>query len=435
MSRHDSNWRIRAVLLGALCGVLAACGGGGGTVDARRTSATTGGSGSSGTSGSGSTTGTNASGGTTTTGGVSSGGVTTSGGGSGGTSGDGGFQSCAAASQKAQSLPLDMYIMLDQSGSMGDAVSGGGDKWSAVTSAINSFLTQPGTAGISVGIQYFPLQAGGSSCPADCSTAANTTACENGGGFCYNNTCYSCGGGGGDSCTASDYATPDVEIAALPGVASAISNSMSTHGPSTSTPTSAALQGAIDHSKSWSQSHQGHVVIDVLATDGDPTECDTNMTNIEAIASAGVSGTPKVLTFVIGVGSSLGNLNGIAQAGGTNQAFIVDTTQNTNQQFLDALNQIRGAALGCSYNVPQPDGGTVDFSQVNVQYTPGNGGAAETIPAVSGASACPSSGDAWYYDNASAPTTIILCPSTCNTVSQDNSGEVDILTGCQTIFK
>ena len=50
----------------------------------------------------------------------------------------------------------------------------------------------------------------------------------------------------------------------------------------------------------------------------------------------------------------------------TGSAFVVDTTQNVNQQFLDALNKIRGAALGCSYLIPLPDGGTPDFAAVNV---------------------------------------------------------------------
>src|SRR5205823_711503 len=136
----------------------------------------------------------------------------------------------------------------------------------------------------------------------------------------------------------------------------------------TSTPTSAALQGAIDHATAWATAHTQDVVIALLATDGDPTECDTNLTNINAIAAKGANGTPKILTFVIGVGSSLGALNGVAQAGGTQSAFIVDTTQNVNQQFLDALNKIRGTALGCSYKIPIPsNGGTPDYGSVNVQ--------------------------------------------------------------------
>ncbi len=238
---------------------------------------------------------------------------------------------------------------------------------------------------------------------------------------------------GNDSCTASNYATPAVEIAPLPGVAPAITTAIAAHSPSTSTPTSAALQGTVDHCQSWATAHPGHVVIGLLATDGDPTECDTTLSDIDAIAAAGVSGTPKVLTFVIGVGSSLSNLNGIAAAGGTTSAFMVSTSGNINQQFTDALNKIRGSALGCQYAIPAPEGGAPDYGKVNVIYTPGSG-TKETIPNVTDAAACPSSGDAWYYNDNQSPTEILLCSSTCAKVQADSSGEVSVVVGCATII-
>jgi hypothetical protein len=309
---------------------------------------------------------------------------------------------CGAATTRAERLPLDIYLMLDRSQSMSDTVTGG-SKWTAVTGALEAFIAQTGLTGVSIGLQYFSLPG------------------TSGGG-----------GGGGVSCNRADYATPDVEIAPLPGVAGAITTSISGHHPGSSTPTSAALQGAIDHAKAWGGAHPDHVTIVILATDGDPTQCDTSLPDIDAIAAAGVSGTPKILTFVIGVGSSLTNLNGIAAAGGTTAPFMVDTGGNVNQQFLDALNNIRGAMLGCTYKMPSVDGGIADLTKVNVQYTPGTGGAPERIPQVPGASQCPASGDAWYYDNPTAPTQIILCPATCSRVQPDTTGEVDILIGCQT---
>ncbi len=119
--------------------------------------------------------------------------------------------------------------------------------------------------------------------------------------------------------------------------------------------------------------------------------------------------------------------------GGTGQAFIVDTTMNVNQQFLDALNKIRGTALGCSYTIPVPQSGTPDYGQVNVQYTSAPGAMPVTFPKVNDQSQCPSSGEGWYYDNNSAPTKIILCDSTCKSVLTTLTGEVDVLLGCATI--
>jgi hypothetical protein len=345
---------------------------------------------------------------------------------------------CAFETTKAQQLPLDIYVMLDQSASMDNSVTGG-TKWSAVTSALKTFLHQPGLTGISVGIQYFGLPASGApQCTVmDCTQDSDCgpAAC----GPCYYDYYYGygyCSGASGeDSCNAADYAHPDVEIAPLDAtVIGQLETSIAAHSPTTLTPTSAALQGAIDHAKSWAGFHPGHVTIVIFATDGVPTECNEDQGAIDAIAAAGVSGTPKVLTFVIGVGDSLANLNGVAAAGGTQSAFLVDTTANVNQQFLAALNTIRGAALGCSYTIPSPDGGSADVHKINVQYTPGSGGAARLIPQVPNQAACPLSGDAWYYDDPAAPTKILLCKATCDVVGGDASGQVDIVLGCTTII-
>lgn len=369
--------------------------------------------------------------------------------GSGGDGGSSGFtdsgstgtitadSACAVGSSKAQQQPLDIYIMLDQSASMSDSVSGGGDKWAAVTGALKTFVGQSSLAGVGVGIQFFGVPpSGAGNCPDTCNTDAD---CGSSGGKCipFLGQCENClgGGGQGDSCTAADYAKPSVEIATLPGVASQIVTAINAHQPSTDTPTSAALQGAVDHAKAWSQAHAGHVTIALLATDGDPTECDTDLGNIDKIAAAGLSGTPKVLTFVIGVGKSLTALNDIAKAGGTNAAYIVDTTaSNVNQQFLDALNKIRGTAVACQYQLPAPtNGGKLDYNTVNVQYTDSKGNTT-ILPKVASKADC-SSDAAWYYDDNNNPTQIILCSSSCDTVSNDTNGEVRVLVGCATVVK
>jgi hypothetical protein len=306
---------------------------------------------------------------------------------------------CATATVTAMTSPLDLYVMLDQSGSMTDPVSGGGDKWSAVTSALSSFVAQPGLTGISMGLQYFGLEPDGID----------------------------------DSCTASDYATPEVEIAALPGVGGMITASMATHSPSTGTPTSAALQGAINHASAWATAHTGDVAAVVLATDGDPEECDTNLTHIDTIAATGYAATPKIATFVIGVGTDTSNLNGIAMSGGTTSAFIVDTNSNVNAQFLAAMNAIRNSA-SCQYQIPVPtDGSMPNFNEVNVVFTPSNG-SPMTIPQVPSAAMCPATGDGWYYNNPAAPTAILLCTSTCGTIQADASGSVNIALGCSTVI-
>jgi hypothetical protein len=335
-------------------------------------------------------------------------------------------EGCASSHQKAEQVPLDMYIMLDKSGSM-DEKAGGSTKWKEVTKALKTFLEEPSAAGISVGIQYFPLLD-------PCVGACNTTA-DCGGpscGSCFLGDCVFASPS--ESCVTAVYAKPDVEIALLPGAAKGIIDSMANQKTDGGTPTSAALKGAIQHAKEWALQNPTHVTINVLATDGKPEGCDNNLDHINAIAAEGVSGTPKILTFVIGVGK-LPSLDGIAAAGGTEKAFIVDTAQNPGEQFLAAMNKIRGAALACSYIIPAPTSGTPDYNSVNVQYTPGGGGMPVIFPKVEDKAHCEAGVDAWYYDNNAAPKQIVLCDSTCTTLSTDTKGQVDIVLGCDTVVK
>jgi len=311
-------------------------------------------------------------------------------------SGSGAGGGCAGTSSKAQLLPLDMYIMLDQSGSMSGAVPGG-TKWTAVTQALATFVTQPNLNGVSVGIQYFALP---------------------------------------DTCNPAVYAIPEVPIQPLPGVANAIINSMAGHGPSTGTPTKPALEGAIQYAKAWQNANPTHVTVVVFATDGLPQSCDTNLQNIYGVAAAGFNGMPKIPTFVIGVGPALSTLDGIAAAGGTTTAFKVDTNGNANQDFLDAMNKIRGSVTACTYLIPAPPPGQMlDFGKVNVEFTPGAGGNPITIPKVNDVASCPVGGLGWYYDDNAKPTQIILCPDACKQISADAKGTVNVILGCGTVVK
>ncbi|MEZ4294383.1 MAG: VWA domain-containing protein [Polyangiaceae bacterium] len=337
---------------------------------------------------------------------------------------------CAAETTSANPVQLDLFVMLDQSGSMSNTVSGGATKWSAVTSALKSFMQDPSNTGLGVGIQYFPLSAGGQACNPVCTTDADCGAF----GPCFIFVCLGCSGGGGDSCNVADYAKAEVEIAPLGGgQTTALINSLNAHGPTNDTPIGPALQGAINHAKSWKMTHPGHEVAVILATDGDPTECNpSDIPGIANIAMAGVNMSPSVKTFVIGVGSSLSNMNAIAAGGGTGSAYLVDTGGNVIDQFKAALNAIQSSALGCEYTIPAPAMGMLDYDKVNVQYTPGNGGAPQVIANVANAAACDPNTGGWYYDNPASPSKIILCDATCTPVEADASGKVDILLGCAT---
>jgi len=333
-----------------------------------------------------------------------------------GASGSGG--ACASLEIKTEKVPLDIFIMLDQSGSMEDD-----NKWGSVTGAIGAFVSLPEVSGIGVGLQYFALPAS-ISCPPSCTVDADCGTC----GPCFQNICIPAGSS--DSCNPADYATAEVPIAPLPGNAQALIDSMAMHGPSTGTPTKPALQGAIDFAKAWAadamNQNPPHEVVVLLATDGIPEACDT--AGIDQVAAAGLA--EGIMTFVIGVGTSLTMLDAIAAAGGTGQAYLVDPMSSPQAEILAAMQDIQVQALPCAFLIPPPPmGETLDFDQVEVAYTPG-GGNPVGIPKVDSAAACPANGDGWYYDDPSAPAQIVLCASTCQTVGIDPEAELSIELGC-----
>jgi len=392
--------------------------------------------------------------------------------------------------------------MLDASGSMMDTTAAGPTKWAAVKTALSGFVNDPKSAGIGVGLQIFPItHAGAPACTTSasctvggvnlghcttkacqpvaatdpisfCETAADcpgTKPCEplgtcvfgviTNGGCLKGDPIYDCGAPfkcqvpatgscDGEECVEADYsAAAKVPIATLPGNAgtfTAALNALPDPAPTSLTPTSVAEKGALDLAKAYAAANPTHVVVVVLATDGLPTRCSPqDIPSIAAIANTGVTGTPSIKTFVIGVFSdaeaptSTPNLNAIAAGGGTTSAFIVSTASSVTTQFQAALDKIRGSSLPCEYTIPASEGGAPDYSKVNVQYTTG-AGAKNLLGYKTSAAGCDAAGG-WYYDvdpAAGAPTKIIVCPATCDAIKKDTgTAKVDILLGCATIVK
>jgi len=335
----------------------------------------------------------------------------------------------------------------------------GQTKWDAVRMALTAFLDDQQSAGIGVGLQYFPLIkpnvpdqcANTAACGANgpcqflqvCNSPnpANQTTCNGNAdcpagvacvrvGACLDPTgtavaClpaganFVCNGNpldpcvplagsclGRDICDAAAYATPAVEVATLPGAAPALVASLSTHMPDGLTPTGAALSGAIAHAQALARANPTHRVAVLLATDGLPSECTPlDIGGISTLASVAAGATPAISTFVIGVFApaeatdAQTNLDAIAAAGGTGRAFVINTTQNVSQAFVSALNAIRVMGLSCEYKIPAPpsDGGTLDYFRINVAFT-ASSGQQVTIGNVRNKAACNPTMGGWYYD-------------------------------------
>jgi hypothetical protein len=339
--------------------------------------------------------------------------------------------SCASSHNEGKLTPLDIYIMLDQSGSMEDD-----NKWTNCTTALKTFLESPEADGIGVGIQYFSIQGQPPPECAQCNDCNCIFACGCNSCTCINGAC-SCSGTVA-SCSIDDYATAAVEIAPLPGNSGALISSLDMADPLGGTPTRPALEGAIKHAYDWAVANPDRKVVVVLATDGEPSDtmCVPNtIPDVEQVAQAGVNGLPSIETYVIGVGLELVSLDAIAAAGGTMKAYIVDSGGNTTQQFIDAMNAIRkSAGLACEYLIPPPAmGEMIDFQKINVQYIPGAGGSPQNILHAKTAADCDPVSGGWYYDDNASPKKVVMCPATCSVIEDDNKGKIDILLGCATM--
>jgi hypothetical protein len=177
--------------------------------------------------------------------------------------------------------------------------------------------------------------------------------------------------------------------------------------------------------------HQSHAVVVLLVTDGEPDFCGL-LDDVVTAAQSGVRATPSIPTYVLGVGASLDALNQIAQAGGSEHAYIVDGMQDVSAQVLQALDQIRGhVALPCELVVPTIPGTPFDSTKVNVTYT-ASGGPESVISYTSDIAKCDSAAMAWHYDNAGAPTKIVLGANTCKAVTS-GGGKLGISLQCPTV--
>jgi len=238
-------------------------------------------------------------------------------------------------------------------------------------------------------------------------------------------------------CEASAYAAPAVAISTGPLHAAQVVSSLEAVQLNGLTPTAPALRGALDQARAWALSHPGRQVVTVLATDGLPTECTPlEIPDIAQIAASANSATDPVRTFVIGVFSAadLGQdgrarLDTLARAGGSERAFVINTSGNVADDFLQALNQIRDTAVNCEFQLAGE--AALDFERVNLRVTDPAGPVSD-LANVGDASAC-GSDQGWYYTRGpdGTPTQIEVCPSTCNRfLTAGVSAELEI--GCAT---
>jgi hypothetical protein len=322
--------------------------------------------------------------------------------------------------------PVAIFIMQDRSSSTvtGTPPPASMDSWKNSMAAVTAFTEDPLSTGLDVGLGVFPPMSGGN----------------------------------GDCMAGTDCGMPVVPISALPAnapkIASAYQAATPTSFPLLYTPTECALRGMINTCLQFmSASPSGEKCVAVLVTDGTPTQCDQNETNLEAIIADGK--TKGVETYTLGLpGSDQATLDAYAMAGGTTASIDV---KGGPQAFVTALNGIRGkithqdmhrvtmtkiieTPLRCQWKIPpqQANQPPLDPTKVNVLFTPpnqpgqqfGHVACAATCSATDPPATCPANGQAWYYDNEMTPTEVFLCPSTCNAIKNVQDATVDLQFHC-----
>jgi hypothetical protein len=317
---------------------------------------------------------------------------------------------CASSSADGEPIPVDLFFMVDITGSMNCPVPDDAarpcevdpgppysatTRWTVESAALKDFIANAANSGMGMGIGFFPSM--------------------------------------NDICVNTTYTTPTVEIAALPGNASLLDTAIMAQTPAGNTPTVPSLDGATMHATAWAKAHPTHRVAVVYATDGYPEGCTGNtIPAAAAIAAAAFNATPSISTYVLGVGSNLTSLDMIAASGGTTKAFLIDTTGNAAAEFAMALASIRSTALlGCTYTVPPPPAGMqFDPNEVNVTYTDPTGKVTDVDETPAPADC--STADGWQYSP--DRTQINLCGALCASIKANPGGSLKVLFGCASVM-
>ncbi|HOX45200.1 MAG TPA: vWA domain-containing protein [Myxococcota bacterium] len=298
-----------------------------------------------------------------------------------GSGGDGqmsdGFPICGTFALEASSVPPNMLLVVDKSGSMDDLTSAGSNrsKMDDLKDAVNALLTQ-GDGQIRFGWMAYP----------------NDSECEPG----------------------------RVSVQIGDDTVGTIQNRLDWLNANGGTPTGTSLEVADDYLVGLADAmHRSFVV---LITDGMPTcpngdgsrpNDQDNQLALDAVTSLRGHGFD---TFVIGLGSNLNDtnpdlLNDMAEAGGWPQAGAVKYFQaNSLDQLNAVLTQIGGQVIGCNLalnQVPEyPNYLFVFFDGVAV----------------------PRDGN-WTYN--AANNTIEFTGAYCEQLRGGTVGKVDVLMGCR----
>lgn len=371
-----------------------------------------------------------------------------------------GFSSCATATYDAKQAPAALLVVLDRSSSMSD-----NNKWAVAAQAIVQALDQDVFDTMAVGLYAAP--------------SGDVT-----GPMCIF--------GFPVACAAPPFPQVDLALAGSmksgdgAGVRKAIKSWLVSNNPDMGLGDASPLYAAMDNSiKALQGWDKGQKRLMLVVTDGtiscnqfskrggypDCNGCDhdwedpTNIVNL--LKAANTDAAKPIETFIVGVPGAdtydprgcnfppyrmRNALSAIAYAGSPNnvpaactgKTFMkegadpavschFDMTQGSFQAkaLSDAITQIRGKALGCTFDLPMaPDGSMVNRFQINVEYETPTAGLKKLTRRRDGSNQCLGTG-CWDYDKDGR---IELIGAACTDVKGVTDARVKIVVGCDTVI-
>ena len=339
---------------------------------------------------------------------------------------------CKGWSAEGENVPAILDFVVDVSGSMDKTAptTNGQTKWAITSSALLGAIDAlPGTT--AVGMIFFPnmdTHSNTTSPRQDCSTCVNTNAM--------------------------------IPIASLGAAGSAqrtaLKNGINAARAAGGTPTDDAYEYELAHNMTQSQLPGQRFM--VLITDGQPTfslGCFGTGNTVDPVdyhpivnAIQGAWTTDGVKTFIIGspgseaqVSTGADGRGWLSNAATVGQTPLTPTCSDSGPNychfdmsqvpdfaagFKDALAQIAGQIVSCSYTLPTPPAGqSLDMNKINVILTTGT---PEYL--LMQRSTSPSCTTGWYLDSSSH---VVLCSDTCAKAKADPKATLDLLFGCATI--
>jgi hypothetical protein len=300
---------------------------------------------------------------------------------------------CGVQSREMTKGVTDVLLVLDRSGSMSESIaedcccsdscrsttrgnmcddtSNCTERWPALTSAIDTTISQ--TTGINWGLKLFstPPQGGRQQ---------------------------------SDACAVSN----GVEVGVAAGSASAIQTAIAGVTPGANTPTAKAVTTATAYLQSVADPNNKAIL---LATDGEPncksggssstTDVPGTVAAIEAALTAGFK------VYVIGIGPSVGNLDNFAQAGGTNHYFPATSASDLANALKEISTEVASCTFTMSEEPPDPNNVAVYLDGKLISNDPANG---------------------WSFG--ANTQTIVLNGSACDSIKSGAAKTVQVLFGC-----